>query len=301
MADTAQAVPAGRKSLTATTTSWRFGPLQGPIELVGCAELMAPLTQCLQGWPVTPWPIGIATSPVITVTLRGTEYVLTSRFIVGEEVYADSPSIICAFMAELIMAYGTARPEALFLHAGGAVVEDKMIIFPARGKTGKSTLIAQLAHRGARIFSDDVVPLDTRTLHACALGIEPRVRLPLPVSLPNAMHNWVARHRHLFNSKMTYIGLPGQGPGALAPLDEERPVDAIVLLTRETGARPELAPCPRAEVLKLLVQQHFGGPTTAVTLVARLKALTDGAPCYRLTYGGGDEAPDLLHRMAREK
>lgn len=266
--------------------------------LVGCAELITPLTQCLHGWPVIPWSGGAAIPPVITVASRGTEFVLTSHFIDGEEVYGDPPSIICAFMAELIMAYGAANPETLFIHAGGAVMENRMMIFPARGKTGKSTLIAQLAHRGARIFSDDVIPLDTGTLCTHALGIEPRVRLPLPADLPTAMHDWVTRHRHLSNSKMTYIGLPRQGPGALAPLGEERPIDAIVLLVRDPGSRAELVPCSRAEVLKQLVRQHFGANTPAATLVARLKALTDAAPCYRLTYGGGDEAPDLLQRLA---
>jgi hypothetical protein len=201
-------------------------------------------------------------------------------------------------MAELIMAYGAAQPEALFLHAGGAVIGNRMMIFPARGKTGKSTLIAQLAHRGARIFSDDVIPIHTGMLKVRALGIEPRLRLPLPASLPAAMGDWVTGHRHLFNSKMTYIGLPREGAGALAPLGEERPVDAIVLLARKTGARAELVPCPRAEVLKLLIAQHFGAATPTATLVDRLKALTDAAPCYRLTYGGGDEAPDLLQRLA---
>lgn len=293
MADAARAIP-----VTATTTSWRFGPLQEPVMLAACSELITPLTQCLHGWPLTPWSGGTTTSPVITVARRGTEFVLTSHFIDGEETYTDEPSIVCAFMAELIMAYGAAKPETLFLHAGGAIVENRMMIFPARGKTGKSTLIAQLAHHGARIFSDDVIPLDTATLHARALGIEPRVRLPLPAGLPGAMNDWVARHRHLFNAKMTYIGLPRQGPGALVPLGEERPVDAIVLLARKAGARAELVPCPRAEVLKQLLRQHFGGPMPAATLVARLKALTDAAPCYRLTYGGGDEAPDLLHRLA---
>jgi hypothetical protein len=73
--------------LTAATSLWRFGPLQGPVELAACAELITPMTQCLHGWPVTPWSGTAAISPVITVTPRDGEFVLTSRFIDGEEVY----------------------------------------------------------------------------------------------------------------------------------------------------------------------------------------------------------------------
>jgi len=281
------------------TTRWRFGPVAEPVEITGCTGLLEPVSRCLHGWPLAPWAPESTDDPAIAITTRETEFVLTSRFIAGEETYADAPSIVCAFMAELIMAYGATQRDNLFLHAGGAVVEDRMMVFPARGRAGKSTLVAQLAQRGARIFSDDVVPLDIATLRGRALGIEPRLRLPLPESLSATMHGWVEAHRRLFNRKITYVGLPRQGPGALAPLGEERPIDAIVLLAREPGARPTLEPCSRADVLKQLVHQHFGGPVTAVTLIARFKALVESAPCYRLRYDGGEEAPDLLHRMAR--
>jgi len=285
--------------LTQATTRWRFGPVAAPVEITGCTGLIGSITHCLHGWPVIPWMPESTDDPAIAITTRGTEFVLTSHFIIGEETYTDEPSIVCAFMAELIMAYGATQRNNLFLHAGGAIVEDRMMIFPAEGRAGKSTLVAQLAQSGARIFSDDVVPLDIATLRGRALGIEPRLRLPLPESLSAAMHGWVEAHRHLFNRKMTYVGLPRQGPGALVPLGEERPIDAIVLLAREPGARPTLEPCSRANLLKQMVYQHFGGPVAATTLIARFKVLVESAPCYRLHYDGGEEAPDLLHQMAR--
>src|SRR3546814_15265532 len=102
------------------------------------------------------------------------------------------------------------------------MVHDRLFAFPAPGRTGKSTLTAQLAASGARIFSDDVLPLDVTTACAGALGIEPRLRLPLPAACSHGFQRWFARRKTLTNSRYAYIGLPRSGPGAPAPLGAER-------------------------------------------------------------------------------
>jgi hypothetical protein len=106
--------------LTQATTRWHFGPVAASVEITCCTGLIGSITHCLHGWPVIPWMPESTDDPAIAITTRGTEFVLTSHFIIGEETYTDEPSIVCAFMAELIMAYGATQRDNLFLHAGGA-------------------------------------------------------------------------------------------------------------------------------------------------------------------------------------
>ncbi|MGH6943774.1 MAG: PqqD family peptide modification chaperone [Geminicoccaceae bacterium] len=59
--------------------------------------------------------------------------------------------------------YPRARWLAMF-HAGAVADQDHAIVLAAASGSGKSTLTAALVHSGLRYLSDDVVPLDGRTL-----------------------------------------------------------------------------------------------------------------------------------------
>ena len=65
------------------------------------------------------------------------------------------------------------------LHAGGICYEDKAIVFPAVGKSGKSTLIAALVQSGFDYLNDDVLPL----LKDCLIT-------PIPVNLRIRSGSW---------------------------------------------------------------------------------------------------------------
>jgi hypothetical protein len=285
--------------VTDDTAFFRFGPVARPVAFVNCAPLSQTIAARLNGWAVAPWPETTARpEPVITVTRRENDYALASDTIKGEEIYEGDTNIVCAFIAELVMAFGAADPETLFLHAGGAVVGDRLVIYPARGKTGKSTLTAELAARGARVFTDDVVPVNLETGKAMALGIEPHLRKPLPDALPAAERRWIEDHVSIANARMAYLGLPRAGAGALAPLGETRRIGAFVLLKRNEGARPRLESCPRVDLMKLIIRQHFGAARPAPEILPRFKALIESAPCWRVTYSGGDEAARLIEELA---
>lgn len=284
--------------MTADRALLRFGPINRPAAFTGCAALAAIVAARLNGWDVAPWlPAAESLAPVVSIAARGGKFVLSSDFITGEDVYDDDTDAACAFIVELIMAYGAQDRDALFLHAGGAVLGERLIVYPAVGKTGKSTLTAQLAARGARIFTDDVVAVNLDTCRARALGIEPHLRRPLPDALDAGERRWIEDRIALANRRLAYLGLPRAGQGALAPLGEERPIGAFVLLERREGMRPALAPCPRPDIMKLIIRQHFGAARPAPELLPRFKALIESAPCWRLTYSGGSEAAELFQRI----
>ncbi len=285
-------------TVTDDTAFFRFGPIARPVVFVNCASLAAMIAARLNGWSVTPWPrTGARSEPVITVTRRENDYALASDTIKGEETYEGEANIVCAFIAELVMAFGAADPDTLFLHAGGAVIADRLVIYPASGKTGKSTLTAQLAARGARVFTDDVVPVNLETGKAMALGIEPHLRKPLPDALPAAERRWIEDHVSIANKRMAYLGLPRKGAGSLAPLGEARKIGAFVLLERREGVAPLLEPCARVDLMKLIIRQHFGAARPAPEILPRFKALIESAPCWRITYSGGDEAARLIEEL----
>lgn len=278
-------------------TLFRFSRIGRPIAFDGCADLIESIAARLHGWDVAPWraKVGEAPVPVITVSVRNGAFVLRSDTIDGEEVYGSTVNIVCAFMAELIMAYGTIDPALLLLHAGAVELAGHLIVYPAKGKTGKSTLTAQLARRGVRVFSDDVVPVNLRTGQGQSLGIEPRMRLPLPKEgLAHETRAWVETHMTLSGRHMGYVGLARRGPGSLAPLGEERPIGAFVQLVRVAGALPDLAPCPRTEIMQLLIGQNFGTGLPAPEMVICFKELVERTPSYRLRYGNCEAGDAVL-------
>ncbi|MFM2129636.1 MAG: hypothetical protein RL477_1182 [Pseudomonadota bacterium] len=285
--------------MTAGRTLLRFGPISRPVAFTGCDGLVESVAARLCGWTVAPWLSADAPAPVISIAARGGKFSLISDFIAGEETYDDATDAVCALLAEVIMAMSAEAPDTLFLHAGAAVVNGRLIVYPARGKTGKSTLTAQLAAQGARVFSDDVVPVSLDTRRARALGIEPHLRLPLAGTLAADERRWIEDHTAVANRRTIYVGLPRSGPGALAPLGEECAIGAFVLLDRGEGIAPELAPCPRPDIMKLIIRQHFGAARPAADLLPGLKALIESAPCFRLRYSGGSEAASLLRRMEK--
>lgn len=64
----------------------------------------------------------------------------------------------------LEVSYPNARWLAMF-HAGVVADDHLAIVLPGTSGSGKSTLTAALVHAGLRYLSDDVAPLDGRTLH----------------------------------------------------------------------------------------------------------------------------------------
>ena len=70
-----------------------------------------------------------------------------------------------------------------------------------------------------------------------ALGIAPRLRLPLPAAASSAFHAFVEVHRGLSDHESLYLALP---PALLAPYGTTAPIGAVVLLDRKMSGEPGL-------------------------------------------------------------
>lgn len=261
---------------------------------------MPPIAARTHGWHIAPWEGPASPEPALVVTRTGETYDVHNRRSDETETYGNSTNAVMAFMAELIMAYGAEDVHNLFFHAAGVVVQDRLFAFPAKGRSGKSTLTAELALRGARIFSDDVLPVNLGTGEASGLGIEPRIRLPLPANSRTQFHEWYAAHSVLANKRYSYLGLPRSGPGALAPLGEKHPIAAFVQLDRREDAETALTPGTRPEIMSLLIRQHFGARAAMPEVIERFKALVENVPCFVLSYARSADAAALLDELALE-
>jgi hypothetical protein len=213
--------------------------------------------------------------------------------------YSDDADAACTFFVQLNGAYSESRPDYFWLHAGAAVVDDRLIVLPGAGKIGKSTLSAVLASAGAAIFSDDALPISLERRTGSALGIGPRPRLPLPSSFDETTRTFIASHTGLANGDFAYLALPsGNEPGNLVPRGTERPIGAFVIPDRtiepDTHEKMQLLPASRGETMAQLIGQHLGKQPPSRELVEKLATLVGSVPCWRLRYSQADDAAKFL-------
>ncbi len=286
----------------------QFAGIPGSVLFDGCADLLDRLAVLSQGWA---WQqTDDARAPLITVTKKpatasAAGWGIVSRWTPEAAVYDDAADILCALLADLVMAYVAANDRLLCLHAGAVAIGPETIgrpaplfVFPAETQAGKSTLTAALAASGGRLYSDDVLPVDLTTqtaASAVAIGLAPRPRLPLPAALPGPLRDAILRRVALANARYGYVALPRE---QIAPRGERRAIAAFVRLERAPG-HASLTATPRSEIMTLLLRQNFGAAPPAAELVERFAALTGAARCWRLRYNDIGEAVALLTAQAQ--
>ena len=278
---------------------YRINAVDRPVELDVDRDFVDRVRRLTSGWSITPWTGSSHQQPSVRVTRDNNEYVITSDWLQEPLRYRDNADATCTLFVQLTGAYSESRPDYFLLHAGAVAIDGKLIVLPAAGRIGKSTLSAVLAAHGAAIFSDDALPvsLDRRT--GSALGFGPRPRLPLPDSLDQRTRSFIENHIGLGNADFAYLALPsGDKPGELVPRGTEQPIGGFVIPDRIGDTEPatsiELLPASRAETMAQLIGQHLGKQPPSRELVEKLAALVGSVPCWRLRYTHADDAAKFL-------
>ena len=271
-----------------------FEPMTRPVALIGCDELAPRIEAVLRGWRYRQIAAAAAGPPVITIRRTSGGYRLKSSWRPSGVVYRNQVDALCSFIVDLIKSSVAADPSQLcHLHAAAAEFAGRLVVFPSRYQAGKSLLSAHLAAAGVRVWADDVLPIRRHANGAVAPGVLPRLRRPLPDNITAGFRDYVQRHSGLCNRRYLYLEVAAAG---LAEKGEEAPVGAFVLLRREAGARPELAPVTGSQMLKRVILQNFAGEVPASDVLERLHGLVEDAQCFRLRYDAADEAAGLLRR-----
>jgi hypothetical protein len=178
----------------------------------------------------------------------------------------------------------------LCLHGAGVEVGGRIVVMPNYYRAGKSTMTVCLAAAGGRVFSDDILPIvnDDRCM---ALGVSPRLRLPLPSAAGQRTVAFAEANAGAANKQYLYVELDEDRQ---APFGATAPFGGFVLLNRREDGPARLEPVGAGEVLKQLVLRNFVRQMSADESLKRLHGMVAAAHCFRLTYSNGDEAADLL-------
>ncbi|PAU75763.1 PqqD family protein [Halomonas salipaludis] len=266
-----------------------------PMRLDAVPEVEEALAAAAPGWPQRRRVSDASTAP-IHLWRRGDGYCQTSPALSRSLPIPTAASAACSLLADLIPNFLLEQPDLMGLHCGSALVGKRLVLFPEAHRAGKSTLSAAFACAGYRVFGDDVLALDAAG-EGMALGIAPRLRVPLPASLPAAFSAYVEAHRGPGDDRYQYLSLSA---AQLARHGERAPVGAIVLLEREPGAAAELLPLAPGDGLLQLLCQNFAADWPAEPLLAPLLELMKRVPCWLLRYADPLEAVDMVVEAMRQ-
>ncbi len=272
------------------TRDVRVPGISRPVRVTGAREVLDVLEAVLPGWPSTPGDAG-SDVPLTRLDERAGSFRQHSATL-SEDLVHDTPvSAACSVVVDLIEGFLAEHPDLLGIHCGSAVIDGRLLLFPETHRAGKSTLTAALAAVGQRVAGDDVLALTPRG-EGMALGIAPRLRLPLPASLDPALRDYIEARGGPDDGRYRYLDLPD---GQLAAHGECFPLGAVVLLERDVElAEPELIPLAPGEGLAHLLRQHFAHDLPSETLMARFLPVMRSLPCRLLRYGEPLAAARLL-------
>ena len=266
-----------------------FEGLSAIVEVPDNPAFLAALRGASPGWPFS--QTARTGEPAATVREIAGGFALRSPWQEATFVEPSAVRAACSIVVDVVTSHIAEHPSRLCLHCGSAVVGGRLVVFPSRSHAGKSTLIARLAADGCQIYGDDVLPLDEADRSGIAMGLAPRLRLPLPASASPAFRRFVAANAGPSDGRYHYLSLPGDG---LAARGVATPLGAIVLLDRRSSGPAHLGPARRADALKALISQNFARGAPAGELLARLHALMARLPGFTLAYSDLDEAAALI-------
>lgn len=258
----------------------RLAGLGRVLRLSDCPEVLDALRAAMAGWPVEVIEAeGMA--PPIRLGREGRGYRQRSPALPDGLFFSTPTEAACSLIADLVGEYFDRHPDSIGLHGGSVEVDGRLVIFPASHRAGKSTLTAAFAAAGFRVFGDDVLAL-TPEGEGMALGIAPRLRLPLPESFAPGFLDYAERHAGPADRRYRYVVPPR---GRLASHGEVRPLGAVVLLARDEGVvAPALSRLAPGEGLLRLLCENFAPEVASEALMERFLPLMGQTPCLLLRY-----------------
>jgi len=206
---------------------------------------------------------------------------------------ADDGEFIFRFEKELTLELQRRRPDLYFVHAAALEFAGKGILLVAPSGGGKSTLTWGLLHYGFAYLSDELAPIDLRTLrvcpypHALCLKQEPPRGFPLPAS--------ILRTRRTLHVPTTE--LPSRTLARSVPLGS-------VIFLKYSESEPSAAQLQRiskAEATTRLFAQALNPLAHSEDGLSAAAAIAGHAACYRLRFSDLSATCDLMANLLSDK
>jgi hypothetical protein len=268
-----------------------FNGLSSPVAFKACETLFPIFATVLRDWPMQNINSDSGSEPVIWLEKVSKHYERRSAWLPKPARFRDSVDAVCDLIVDFIHAYVAEQEKLLCLHGAAVELQSGLMVFPNTYRAGKSILSLRLVSLGARLFSDDVLPIEHQTNSGMALGILPRLRLPLPATAGPALTDFIEQRCGPQNKRYRYIRL---SDNELARRGTKAPVAAITILKRSSGTKASLQPAPQSEIVRDMILRNFARQNPAIEIVDRLHAIVEQAQCYTLTYDTLDQAAAIL-------
>ncbi|MFN4171666.1 MAG: hypothetical protein ACK4GW_07925, partial [Pseudorhodobacter sp.] len=273
------------------STTWLrldFPGIAKPVILPREGGLRDALLRCLNGWSPRmkawhPPGKGVAATPPLTLAEPQGQGLYRVHSAYTDDPLDELPeaSAVCAMIADLAQAASEAQGQnaGIGFHCGAFTISGRLVALTGAHRAGKSTLVSRLtAEPDLRVFCDDVLAL-SKDGTGSALGIAPRLRMPLPDSVTDAFRQHVDASLGPADDRYGYVLSPNLARhGATAPLC------AIVMLDRRAGQGAGFHHMPPEEALRLLVEQSITAYDDAGDAYATARRIVSGVAVLRLVY-----------------
>jgi hypothetical protein len=190
----------------------------------------------------------------------------------------------------LVAAEVRARPAVVAVHAAACRTPAGLVVLPGASMSGKSTLSLQLMVKGGRLFGDDRVLLDPGAKVGEALGLTPRVRLPVPAGAGPALAR-LAAERGTADGTVAWLDLE---EAEAASFGERSPIAAFAAPERVEAGPLRLEETSGASMVRALLDGAVTGESASAAALASVAALVSRTPCWRLAWRDSAEAGALL-------
>lgn len=277
-------------------TTYRFEIYGEPVDFVDCREVAEGFASILRGWKMCEIPDDPSRPAYVTFHCKRGVYEWNTPWLKGRNRHDADPSrnvmeAVCDFHYEFIDWYADRNPSHFCVHMAAVEFAGRAVLFPAIQKTGKSTLALHCAARSHRLLGDDVVALDGE--EAIALGLLPRMRLPLHPSFRPDFVDFICRRARLSDKRWQYVSL---GEKEILPYGHRLHVSGVVILDRRRNVRASMARAAPSNALKALIDRNFGMLHDPGRIFDCFHTLVRGAACHVLTYSDPNEAVTLLEQ-----
>jgi len=268
-----------------------FADLKHEVQLIDCGSLQNALSTVMPNWGIEvkadEAPIG--TSVTVIQGRRKSAFDFQSWW--GESSLTDLgiAGATCGAVADATQAYLDARPGTFGLHCGAVRIGEHLLAFTGTYRAGKSTLVTRLGSEpGCALFCDDILPIAAHRM-AMALGVQPRLRLPLPSGVSPAFRDHVARNLSVRDHRYAFIADPQQ-----AAFGTRGRLAAMIILCRQDGARARFHELETSEAAAYLIRQNIADPGDPEAHYDRIDSLVQGLTCLTLVYSDLEDAVALV-------
>ena len=274
-----------------TVHHYYFADLLQPVAFINSESLYPYINTILRDWRIDKVDPVDDKPPVITIRKTEAGFERRSRWLSKPAIFRNPVDAACDLVVDLIHAYVTDHKGLLCLHCAAVEFNQGLVVFPNTYRAGKSTLSLKLVASGERLFTDDVLPISNQGNVGLALGILPRLRLPLPNELTPDFVDFITEHAGPQNQRYLYVKL---GLNEQAVLGKEAPIIGITILQREKNAEPRLLEIEKSIVVKDMILRNFARQNPGLEIVDRIYSIVENAECYSLRHDNLDQAVKLL-------